>query len=174
MAELDDSTREVAGQLVRELAPFLLKTRDPATDYVTARAFAFLTGTLRSGRLEDPVPLIRELSQLRNALQTSKSSAETNVAHLVAYIAQFTNQLESLCAPTEAEEEIIRQHLDHDAELRALYEEHQSLKRKLEELRAKHYLTSEKEFEEERMRKLKLASKDRMMAILDRYMAESQ
>jgi len=51
-----------------------------------------------------------------------------------------------------------------------LYEEHQSLKHKLEELRAKHYLTSEEEFEEKRMRKLKLASKDRMMAILDRYM----
>jgi len=68
------------------------------------------------------------------------------------------------------EEDLIREHLAHDGELRVLYEEHQSLKRKLEELRAKHYLTSEEEFEEKRMRKLKLASKDRMMAILDRYM----
>jgi len=51
-----------------------------------------------------------------------------------------------------------------------LYEEHQSLKRKLEELRTKQYLTSEEEFEEMRLRKLKLASKDRMMAILDRYL----
>jgi len=68
------------------------------------------------------------------------------------------------------EEDLIREHLAHDDDLRVLYEEHQSLKRKLEELRAKHYLTSEEEFEEKRMRKLKLASKDRMMAILDRYM----
>ncbi len=68
------------------------------------------------------------------------------------------------------EEDVIRQHLDHDNELRVLYEEHQSLKRKLEELRTKQYLTSEEEFEEMRLRKLKLASKDRMMAILDRYL----
>jgi hypothetical protein len=68
------------------------------------------------------------------------------------------------------EEDVIRQHLDHDNELRALYQEHQSLKRKLEELRTKQYLTSEEEFEEMRLRKLKLASKDRMMAILDRYL----
>jgi len=68
------------------------------------------------------------------------------------------------------EEDLIQEHLVHDDELRVLYEEHQSLKHKLEELRAKHYLTSEEEFEEKRMRKLKLASKDRMMAILDRYM----
>ncbi|MGH7947934.1 MAG: DUF465 domain-containing protein [Candidatus Binataceae bacterium] len=68
------------------------------------------------------------------------------------------------------EEDLIREHLVHDDELRLLYEEHQSLKRKLEDLRAKHYLTSDEEFEEKRMRKLKLASKDRMMMILDRYM----
>jgi hypothetical protein len=68
------------------------------------------------------------------------------------------------------EEEIIRQHLDDDAELRALYEEHQALKRRLEALRNKHYLTGDEEVEEKRIRKLKLASKDRLMAILDRYL----
>ncbi|MGH7865580.1 MAG: DUF465 domain-containing protein [Candidatus Binataceae bacterium] len=68
------------------------------------------------------------------------------------------------------EETLIQEHLAHDEELRLLYEEHQSLKSKLDELRAKHYLTSAEEFEEMRIRKLKLASKDRMMAILDRYL----
>ncbi len=72
------------------------------------------------------------------------------------------------------EEELIRQHLDHDSQLRSLYEEHSELKRKLETYRSKHYLTPEEEMEEKRIRKLKLASKDRMMAILDRYQHEAR
>ncbi len=72
------------------------------------------------------------------------------------------------------EEELIRQHLDHDPQLRALYEEHQELKRKLETFRTKPYLTTDEEMEEKRIRKLKLASKDRMMAILDRYQHEAR
>lgn len=67
------------------------------------------------------------------------------------------------------EEELIRQHLDHDDELRTLFEEHESLKRKLQEYRSKAYLTNQEEIEEKRIQKLKLASKDRMMAILGRY-----
>ena len=72
------------------------------------------------------------------------------------------------------EEELIRQHLAQDEELRALYTEHQSLKAKLEVFRHKHYLTSEEEIEEKRIQKLKLASKDRMMAILGRYQHEAR
>lgn len=72
------------------------------------------------------------------------------------------------------EEELIRQHLAHDEELRALYTEHQNLKAKLEVFRHKHYLTSEEEIEEKRIQKLKLASKDRMMAILGRYQHEAR
>ncbi|MHB8382413.1 MAG: DUF465 domain-containing protein [Candidatus Binataceae bacterium] len=67
------------------------------------------------------------------------------------------------------EEELIRQHLNHDDELKSLFEEHESLKHKLQEYRGKHYLTNAEEIEEKRIQKLKLASKDRMMAILDRY-----
>ncbi len=69
------------------------------------------------------------------------------------------------------EEELIRQHLDHDEELRAAYEEHLRLKDQLQEFRKKHYLTIEEEMEEKRIHKLKLATKDRMMAILSRYQA---
>src|SRR5579885_174271 len=69
------------------------------------------------------------------------------------------------------EEELIRQHLDHDEELRAAYEEHLRLKDQLQEYRKKHYLTIEEEMEEKRIHKLKLATKDRMMAILSRYQA---
>jgi uncharacterized protein YdcH (DUF465 family) len=72
------------------------------------------------------------------------------------------------------EEELIRQHLTHDEELRSLYTEHQELKHKLEVFRNKHYLTNAEEVEEKRIQKLKLASKDRMMAILGRYQQEAR
>ncbi len=72
------------------------------------------------------------------------------------------------------EEELIRQHLTHDEELRALYEEHQELKHQLEVFRNKLYLTNAEEIEEKRIQKLKLASKDRMMAILGRYQHEAR
>jgi len=72
------------------------------------------------------------------------------------------------------DEELILQHLTHDQELRTLYEEHQTLKRKLEEYRHKHYLTNQEELEEKRIQKLKLASKDRMMEILHRYQQEAR
>jgi len=64
--------------------------------------------------------------------------------------------------------------LNHDEELRGLYTEHQELKQKLEVFRNKLYLTNEEEVEEKRIRKLKLAQKDRMMAILGRYQQEAR
>ena len=67
------------------------------------------------------------------------------------------------------EEELIRQHVDHDQELKALYEEHQQFKRRLETFRVRPYLTTEEEIEKKRIQKLKLAQKDRMMEILARY-----
>ena len=72
------------------------------------------------------------------------------------------------------DEELILQHLSHDQELRTIYEEHQTLKRRLEEYRHKVYLTNEEELEEKRIQKLKLASKDRMMEILHRYQQEAR
>jgi len=67
------------------------------------------------------------------------------------------------------EEDMIRQHAAHDAELNALYQEHLQLKHQLEGFRGKIHLNNEEEFERRRIQKLKLASKDRIMAILDRY-----
>jgi len=64
--------------------------------------------------------------------------------------------------------------LNHDEELRGLYTQHQELKQKLEVFRNKLYLTNEEEIEEKRIQKLKLASKDRMMAILGRYQQEAR
>ena len=72
------------------------------------------------------------------------------------------------------EETLVRQLADHDEELRALYEEHLALKRRLEDFRHKLYLTTEEELERKRIQKLKLASKDRMMAIVWRHQHQAQ
>lgn len=67
------------------------------------------------------------------------------------------------------EEELIQQYVDHDEQLKALYAEHQELKHQLEAFRSKVYLSPEQELEKKRIQKLKLASKDRMMELLNRY-----
>ncbi|HEY2663618.1 MAG TPA: hypothetical protein VGI47_04710 [Candidatus Binataceae bacterium] len=67
------------------------------------------------------------------------------------------------------EEDLIKLHAAHDAELNALYHEHLQLKHRLQGFREKIHLNTEEEFERRRIQKLKLASKDRIMAILDRY-----
>jgi cell fate (sporulation/competence/biofilm development) regulator YlbF (YheA/YmcA/DUF963 family) len=69
----------------------------------------------------------------------------------------------------QREEELIREHVNHDQELKALYEEHLQYKRRLESFREKAYLTAEEELEKKRIQKMKLARKDRMMEILARY-----
>ena len=67
------------------------------------------------------------------------------------------------------EEALIRSLIATDPELRRYYEEHRELKRRLEELRQRPYLTEEETLEEKRIQKQKLAGKDRMMEILARH-----
>jgi hypothetical protein len=62
--------------------------------------------------------------------------------------------------------------VDQVPELRSLYTEHQDLKKKLDKLNHKHYLTPDEELERKRIQKLKLAGKDRMMAILAAHRGE--
>lgn len=64
------------------------------------------------------------------------------------------------------EEEQIVSLVDSVPELQSLYVEHLELKKQLEALNQKHHLTPEEEFEKKRIQKIKLAGKDRMMAIL--------
>jgi len=68
---------------------------------------------------------------------------------------------------------LIQQHAVHDEELKALYEEHLELKHQLEAFRNKLYLTAEEELEKKRIQKLKLASKDRLMGLLNRHQHEA-
>jgi hypothetical protein len=70
------------------------------------------------------------------------------------------------------EEDAILSLVDQVPELRSLYVEHQGLKKQLDTLNHKHYLTPEEELERKRIQKLKLAGKDRMMAILAAHRIE--
>jgi uncharacterized protein YdcH (DUF465 family) len=67
------------------------------------------------------------------------------------------------------EEVLIREHADHDEELKSLYREHEEFKQRLESFRDKLHLSNDEEIEKKRLQKLKLACKDRMMEILARY-----
>jgi len=67
------------------------------------------------------------------------------------------------------EEELIQRYAEHDAELRALYVEHLEFKRQLDPYRHKLHLTNAEELEMKRLQKLKLASKDRMMELINRH-----
>lgn len=59
--------------------------------------------------------------------------------------------------------------LAENEEYRLLYEEHVIMKRQVELLAQKRYLTPEEDLEFKRVKKLKLAGKDRMMAILHEH-----
>lgn len=71
------------------------------------------------------------------------------------------------------EEERILSLFDQVPELRGLYAEHQDLEKQLDKLNHKHYLTPDEELEKKRLQKLKLAGKDRMMAILAAHRGEA-
>lgn len=58
-----------------------------------------------------------------------------------------------------------------DPEFRKLLEEHQSRERRIAELTAKGWLTSDEELEEKRLKKEKLRIKDRMEAHLRAHIA---
>ncbi len=69
----------------------------------------------------------------------------------------------------EKDELLIRSLLEREPELRRYYEEHAELERRLEGFHQKLYLTPEEEVEKKRLQKLKLAGKDKIMAILSRH-----
>ena len=74
----------------------------------------------------------------------------------------------------QREVDLIQQFAAHDDELKALYDEHLELKRQVETFHNKAYLTVSEEVEVKRIQKLKLASKDRIMLILQRHQSQQQ
>lgn len=69
------------------------------------------------------------------------------------------------------DEELIQTLLEHDAELKALYEEHLDLERQLEDFNRRLYLTPEQEIARKQLQKRKLLGKDRIMQILEEHRA---
>lgn len=67
------------------------------------------------------------------------------------------------------EEQTIVSLLDKDPELKKFYDEHRELEKQLAVLQHKHHLSPDEEIEMKKIQKLKLAGKDRMMQILEKY-----
>ncbi|HDD35689.1 MAG TPA: DUF465 domain-containing protein [Candidatus Desulfofervidus auxilii] len=70
------------------------------------------------------------------------------------------------------EKELIYKLIDKDEELKQLWEEHLDLERRIEEYNKRVYLTPEEEIEKNRLKKIKLAGKDRIHEILKKYIKE--
>lgn len=66
---------------------------------------------------------------------------------------------------------LIKQHIEHDEELKKHVLEHQLFEKQLEELGAKHLLTAEEELLQKKIKKLKLAGRDKIESILKKYRA---
>ncbi len=69
----------------------------------------------------------------------------------------------------DKEKELIAKYAAQDEELRKLVEEHRALDEKLEEYHRRPYLTSEEEVEKKKIQVRKLALKDQIMAIVEKY-----
>jgi len=67
------------------------------------------------------------------------------------------------------DEEMILTLVDQDPALKAAYDEHVTLEKRLAQIDHKGYLNAEEEIERKRLQKVKLAGKDRMMEILSKY-----
>lgn len=69
----------------------------------------------------------------------------------------------------QRDKDIIARHIDDDAELRALLDEHRSFEKLLEKLESKPYLNATEDKEVKELKKKKLAGKTRIEAILAHY-----
>ena len=67
------------------------------------------------------------------------------------------------------DEQLIISLVDRDPELKRLHDEHVQLEKQLAQLNHKAFLNADEEVERKRLQKIKLAGKDRMMEILNRY-----
>ncbi|NPA49678.1 MAG: YdcH family protein [Thermodesulfobacteria bacterium] len=69
----------------------------------------------------------------------------------------------------DKDKELIAKYAAQDEELRKLVEEHRALDQQLEEFHKRPYLTAEEEIEKKRIQVRKLALKDQILAIVEKY-----
>ena len=69
----------------------------------------------------------------------------------------------------EKDKLLIEKHIDNDEELKSYVEEHILFEQQLDELNKKPYLTQEEEVKRKKIKKLKLAGRDRIEIILRKY-----
>ena len=67
------------------------------------------------------------------------------------------------------DEQLILSLVDRDPELKRFYDEHVQLEKQLAGFNHKGFLNQDEEVERKRLQKVKLAGKDRMMEILNKY-----
>jgi len=72
----------------------------------------------------------------------------------------------------QKEIDLINRLINKDQKLQKLWEEHLELEEKIEEYNKRVYLTPEEELEKNRLKKIKLAGKDKILAILKKYKKE--
>jgi len=72
----------------------------------------------------------------------------------------------------QKEIDLINRLINKDLKLKKLWEEHLELEEKIEEYNKRVYLTPEEELEKNRLKKIKLAGKDKILAILKKYKKE--
>ncbi|HHI97476.1 MAG TPA: DUF465 domain-containing protein [Thermodesulfatator atlanticus] len=69
----------------------------------------------------------------------------------------------------DKDKELIAKYAAQDEELRKLVEEHRALDERLEEFHRRPYLTAEEEVEKKKIQVRKLALKDQIMVIVEKY-----
>ncbi len=69
----------------------------------------------------------------------------------------------------QTHQNLVQQLFDANPRFRLLYEEHSLLEKELKKLDQKPYLTPDEEMERKKVQKLKLAGKDEMERILNKY-----
>lgn len=67
------------------------------------------------------------------------------------------------------DEQLILSLVDRDPDLKRFYDEHVQLEKKLAQIDHKNFLNQDEEVERKRLQKVKLAGKDRIMEILNKY-----
>ena len=67
------------------------------------------------------------------------------------------------------DEQLILSLVDRDPDLKRFYDEHVQLEKRLAQINHKSFLNQDEEVERKRLQKVKLAGKDRMMEILNKY-----